>query len=381
MDKDSLEFAIYLLTHRDELEDAEVEAWLHDPVHRHLLGELAQIKHCLNRKQFDDLKPIEWKRLQRKVRTPKLRKRREWFSVAAVVLLLLCVGGWCWMYLKGEKEKQPIVAESAIRPGNMRAELILSGKQRILLGDKTISISDQQVKGIVNDSTGVLNYIQATTPAHELVYNTLKVPVGGFYRVVLPDGTRVWLNAASELKYPVSFASSKREVYLQGEAYFQVQKDTARQFIVHLQKADVTVLGTVFNINAYEEENHIYTTLAEGSVAFYSHLSEEQVLLKPGMQSDMNLMTGETRLKEVDPGVYTAWIDGRFVFQSISLDAMMRQLQRWYDFEIFYQKPAVKNYTFRGVINRDMEIREVLNIIEEMADVQFEIKGKTIVAR
>jgi len=183
------------------------------------------------------------------------------------------------------------------------------------------------------------------------------------------------------LKYPVRFVGGKREVYLKGEGYFQVSKDSCRQFIVHLQNSEITVLGTAFNVSAYEDEAHVYTTLEEGRVVFYSRQNKQRILLKPGMQSDMEVATGKTVVSEVDPSLYSAWIEGRFVFQSLDLESILRQLQRWYDFEVFFQQQEVKNYRFRGVLSRDMDIRQALDIIEETTDLKFDIKGKTILVR
>ena len=183
------------------------------------------------------------------------------------------------------------------------------------------------------------------------------------------------------MKSPGRFVGGKREVYLKGEGYFQVSKDSCRQFIVHLQNSEITVLGTAFNVSAYEDEAHVYTTLEEGRVAFYSRQNKQRILLKPGMQSDMEVATGKTVVSEVDPSLYSAWIEGRFVFQSLDLESILRQLQRWYDFEVFFQQQEVKNYRFRGVLSRDMDIRQALDIIEETTDLKFDIKGKTILVR
>lgn len=380
-----VEFANCLLNHREQLEQEEVEQWLAKPENRALLDELARIKQGLEKREYTSLQIKEWKSLQKQIRKVRLRTAGWWMSAAAVLVLGVGIGLWTGYpeegglaFVEQKEYKDQIV------PGKEQARLILADGREVALGKKNTSIEVRQPVKITNDSVEGLKYAQITgQQAEEVVveYNTLEVPVGGFYKLELPDGSKVWLNAASELKFPVRFTGKKREVYLKGEGYFEVTKDTDRPFVVHLNKADVTVLGTVFNINAYEGEDHIYTTLAEGAVAFYSHQREEQLILQPGMQSDMNLKTGETILGEVDPAVYTAWTEGRFIFQSITLEILMRQLQRWYDFEIFYRKQKLKNYKFRGRLDRDMGIQEVLNIIEETTDVKFQINGRTIVVQ
>lgn len=380
-----IEFANRLLNQREQLGREEVEQWLAKPENRVLLDELARIKQGLEKREYTSLQIKEWKSLQRQIHQVRLRIVMWWISVAAVLVLGLGIGLW---FSQPEEtglsfaEEQEYVNQ--IVPGKEQARLILADGRKVALGKNNTSIEVRQPVRITNDSVEGLKYSQLTGQQTEEVvveYNTLEVPVGGFYKLELPDGSKVWLNAASELRFPVRFAGKKREVYLKGEGCFEVSKDTDRPFVVHLNKADVTVLGTVFNINAYEEENHIYTTLAEGAVAFYSHQRAKQLILKPGMQSDMDLKTGETILGEVDPSVYMAWTEGRFIFQSITLEAMMRQLQRWYDFEVFYCKQELKNYKFRGRLDRDMGIQEALGIIEETTDVRFQINGKTIVVR
>ncbi len=380
-----IEFAHRLLNQREQLEQEEVEQWLAKPEHRALLDELARIKQGLEKREYTALQIKEWKSLQKQIRKIRLRTARWWMSAAALLVLGVGIGLWTGY---SEEDGLAFVDQKEHRdeivPGKEQARLILADGREVALGKKNTSIEVGQPVRIINDSVEGLKYSQLTgQQAEEVVveYNTLEVPVGGFYKLELPDGSKVCLNAASELKFPVRFAGKKREVYLKGEGYFEVTKDTDRPFVVHLNKADVTVLGTAFNINAYEEENHIYTTLAEGAVAFYSHQRAKQLILQPGMQSDMDLKTGETILGEVDPSVYMAWTEGRFIFQSITLEAMMRQLQRWYDFEVFYCKQELKNYKFRGRLDRDMGIQEALGIIEETTDVRFQINGKTIVVR
>ncbi len=380
-----IEFAVRLLNERERLEENEVEQWLAKPENRALLDELTRIRQGLEKREYHALKRKEWKNIQKQIRPVGLHIVRRWMSAVAILVLGLGIGLWFGrpeetvLTLKGQQgEKDQIV------PGKEQARLILADGREVALGKKNASIEVHRPVKITNDSIDGLKYSQVAGQQVEEVtveYNTLQVPVGGFYKLELPDGSKVWLNAASELKFPIRFTGKKREVYLKGEGYFEVRKDMGRLFVVHLNEADVTVLGTAFNINAYEEENHIYTTLAEGAVTFYSHQQDKQLILQPGMQSDMDLKTGATTLEKVDPSIYTAWTGGRFIFQSITLEAMMRQLQRWYDFEVFYRKRELKNYNFRGMLDRDMGIQEVLNIIEETTDVKFQINGRTIVVQ
>ena len=151
-----------------------------------------------------------------------------------------------------------------------------------------------------------------------------------------------------------------------------------RPFIVRMNGAEVTVLGTSFNVNTYGDDGQIYTTLVNGSVRVSSMKNKQEEILKPGMQSVMNVQSGLLTVRKVDVEPYVAWREGRFVFRAMTLDLIMRQLQRWYDFEVFYQNSELKDYEFRGVIKRDMDLDKVLSVIKATTNVDFEVKGKVI---
>lgn len=379
----NIEFANRILNHRDELSKQEVSEWLASRENRKLLDEMAGITRTLEKREYNRMKSPEWKSLRKNIYKQQIHIRFRWMSVAAIVACSIGLGMWFWLHTPEIQmtDSQQLMTE--IRPGTSRAELILAGGESIALQGINTRIETKSITGIVNDSADGLNYSRAAILNDQLKseYNILRVPVGGFYKLELSDGSKVWLNAASELKFPVRFTGNKREVYLKGEGYFEVAHDAQHQFVVHLKNSEVKVLGTVFNINAYEDETQIYTTLTEGSVAFYSRQQQQQIILKPGMQSAMNVKTGETSVEEVDPSINSAWVDGRFVFRSMNLETIMRQLQRWYDFEVFYQNSEIKEYNFRGVIQRDMNIERVLNMIERATDVRYSIKGRTVTLR
>lgn len=381
--EENIEFARQILLHRKNLSDKEVVQWLEQKDHRKLLDEVAALKRNLEKHDFHDLQAAELLRLQKAIRLHSIRRHFRKISTIAAALIVLGWGLWLQLSSLKTETAQETASTLEIRPGSIRAQLILGNGREIELGSTTTPIQYPRVNGIVNDSIKGLDYSQAIAQESKKTpeYHILKVPVGGFYKVELPDGTKVWLNADSELKFPVSFNTKKREVYLRGEGYFQVVRDTNRQFIVHLRNSAVTVLGTVFNISAYDNEERIYTTLLEGGVTFYSQKIQQQLLLQPGMQSSMDIQTGKTSIAYVDPSVYTAWVKGKFIFRMMNLETIMRQLQRWYDFEVFYQYPQAKQYEFRGVISRDMSIQKVLDMIEETTNLKFQIQDRTVVIK
>lgn len=197
----------------------------------------------------------------------------RWSVAASVVFCIVLSSLYLWndSYLAIE-QKVPQQVNIGERKAS-KVELILADGKRVSLDGSGRQIQDHGVSGIKDDSLQGLTYVQAKMldeNVTEVLYNTLKIPTGGFYQLELSDGTRVWLNAESELRFPVQFGSGEREVFLKGEAYFDVQKDISRRFVVHLKESNVTVLGTSFNIKAYGDEDYIYTTLVEGKVCFTS---------------------------------------------------------------------------------------------------------------
>lgn len=213
---------------------------------------------------------------------------------------------------------------------------------------------------------------------NSLIINELIVPKGGEYSLELPDGTIVWVNSESSLRFPEKFALDQREVFLEGEAYFEVKKDTNRPFYVRTEAGNVRVLGTSFNVCAYPEDRFWQTTLIEGSVMIAR--GEEKVLMKPDEQYQINLKTGKGELKEVLPELYTSWRDGKFYFKAYTFEELVGKLERWYDFTMFYTSESIKNRRFSGVINKHEPLQDMLKFLEMTSDVQFNIKGNVVTA-
>ena len=187
------------------------------------------------------------------------------------------------------------------------------------------------------------------------------------------------MNSESSLRYPVKFGLHRREIFLSGEIYLEVVPDTQRPFIVHTANRTIKVLGTRFNVRNYPTDSLWSTTLVEGKIQI-GH-NDTTYILKPGEQYTASRQEGRPQISSVNPALYTSWISGKIIFHNERLEEIIRQLQRWYDFEVFFQQQEVKNYRFRGVLSRDMDIRQALDIIEETTDLKFDIKGKTILVR
>ena len=375
---DDIEFANRLLTRREELNDEEVTAWLKEKNHVELLDEIAAIRQKLSGQSYGENSEEEFLYLEKSIYDRKSRRMTLRWSIAASIILL--VGLFVGRTISGVRDihEEQELAKSVMQPGTSKAILMMAdGKEVVLEQGQNLNILLNERVRVATSSQGIVYEERGKGMVTE-EYNKLTTPIGGEYSLVLSDGTKVFLNADSELKYPVEFSDGKRIVDLKGEAYFEVHKDSLRPFVVRVNGAEVTVLGTSFNVNTYGDDGQIYTTLVNGSVRVSSMKNKQEEILKPGMQSVMNVQSGLLTVRKVDVEPYVAWREGRFVFRAMTLDLIMRQLQRWYDFEGFYQNSELKDYEFRGVIKRDMDLDKVLSVIKATTNVDFEVKGKVI---
>ena len=375
---DDIEFANRLLTRREELNDEEVTAWLKEKDHVELLDEIAAIRQKLSGQSYGENGEEEFLYLEKSIYDRKSRRMTLRWSIAASIILLVGLFVGRTINEVRDMHEEQVLVKNVMQPGTSKAILMMAdGKEVVLEQGQNLNILLNERVRVATSSQGIV-YEEYGKGMVTEEYNKLTTPVGGEYSLVLSDGTKVFLNADSELKYPVEFSDGKRIVDLKGEAYFEVHKDSLRPFIVRMNGAEVTVLGTSFNVNTYGDDGQIYTTLVNGSVRVSSVKNGQAEVLKPGMQSVMDVQSGQLTVREVDVEPYVAWREGRFVFRAMTLDLIMRQLQRWYDFEVFYQNPELKDYEFRGVIKRDMDLDKVLSVIKVTTNVDFEVKGKVI---
>jgi ferric-dicitrate binding protein FerR (iron transport regulator) len=262
-----------------------------------------------------------------------------------------------------------------IAPGDNRAVLKLADGSTVLLDDAAEGELSRQANAVINKTAdGQLVYEnQAGTDPAPLIYNTITTPRAGQYRLTLTDGTKVWLNAATSLQFPASFSGKERRVKLSGEAYFEVTKNSLQPFIVETPRQTIEVLGTHFNVNAYEEETATKTTLLEGRVKVATGSSS--AVLKPGQQAASG--TNAIQVNEADTEEAVAWKNGYFKFNKADIQTIMRQLERWYDVEVEY-RGAVPTDLFVGKINRSENISGVLRVLE-LSEVQFKIENRKII--
>lgn len=296
--------------------------------------------------------------------------QRPWLRYAAVFILLCSIGAYIWRSQPAESTK---VAD--IAPGGTKAMLTLANGTVIAL-DSTGHQSIQQGKTAVMQHGGQLQY-DAREVENEMRYNTLTTPRGGQFRIILPDGSKVWLNAASSIRYPTAFAGKERLVEITGEAYFEVTRNENMPFLVKMQKGNtVEVLGTHFNVNTYPDEPKIQTTLLEGAVRVSN--ATGRFILSPGQQAQVTADNNIRIVQAKNMAQVTAWKDGLFNFEDASLDDVMRQLSRWYDIEVVYEK-GVPDIGFGGKMERDLSLTHVLGILER-AEVHFKlVEGRKLI--
>lgn len=323
-----------------------------------------------------------WQRVNKRTRAKGSRRMiRGWMKYAALFILFLGIVSLWRVYDNKEKPIVAAVQSDSILPGSLKAELILANGERIVLDSEARS-KEMEALGIKleNDTeNGLLKYeAGAVDNSIGMKYNTLNVPKGGEYSLILPDGSRVWLNSETTLRFPVQFTGGKRVVYLSGEAYFRVKKDTSATFHVYTKQQEITVLGTTFNVSAYENDRFTETTLIEGKVAVEG--GAERVVMKPSEQYILDKRSGVGELKEVETEFYTSWIDGKFYFTSFTFEEIVKKLERWYDFTMIYEEDDIRQMRFSGVIKKHRPIEEMLRFLEKTTDIHFKISGKNIVA-
>jgi ferric-dicitrate binding protein FerR (iron transport regulator) len=339
-------------------------------------------------------------------------RSKKWVAVAAaVILLLLTGGGWLLFYKGGQRTgiPQAVAVAKDAAPGRDKAVLTLADGSTVDLDSaKEGWIGRQGASQVIKRGGGQLAYQvktgngnaatangnAVTSNDHAVTangdagqYNILTTPRGGQYQLILPDGSKVWLNAASSIRYPTAFTGGERVVELKGEAYFEVVKNAARPFRVSVvncgqqhgsggEAMQVEVLGTHFNIMAYTDEQTIRTTLLEGSVRVRRGAVAK--LVKPGEQARLD-GAGSLKVAPADTQEAVAWKDGLFKFNEATIDQVMRQLSRWYDVEVVYVNPPPKDL-FRGEMYRNVNASAVLKVLE-VSGVHFRVEGKKILVQ
>lgn len=314
-----------------------------------------------------------WKSLNQRIRPRSVLARISRYAAAVVLLTGLGITAYL---LNMQKTAEPVLVQNeTVLPGKKQAILTLATGEKIQLSD-TLSRIISQEKGVtINNDSHTLAYNLSGETDHP-VYHTITIPRGGEYVLVLADETKIWLNSESRITYPVAFAGITREITLEGEAYFEIAKDTTKPFIVHTGAFDIRVTGTQFNVRTYPEEPYS-TTLTEGSIQL--ERAGEVSRLVPGQQAF--LRDDHIEIREVDTEEAIAWRYETFSFKQRNLGSILNELSRWYDINIFYQNPEVKAYHFTAWFKRSSSIEEVIQILEKTNKIKMELKGKTLTVK
>lgn len=299
-------------------------------------------------------------------------RKYRWIRAAAASFILLA-GIGIYFFMTSKKENNALAGNRPVevQPGRQGALLTLADGSQVLLDtiqNGVVALQGGATAKVVN---GSLYY---DGKGDEIVYNTMSTPIGRQFQLTLPDGTRVWLNAASSIRYPTVFKGAERKVEVTGESYFEVARNTKMPFRVNVgNKAEVEVLGTDFNINGYSNEASLNTTLIEGSVRMKQ--GREAVIIKPGEQAQFN---GKIRIeKEVDLEKVVAWKNGLFNFKGSKLEEVMRQLERWYGIEVVYEN-GIPDITLGGEMSKDIPLKGLMVVLQKL-NMQYRLEGKKLI--
>ena len=365
------------------VEEERFEAWLKEGwEHREYYERMWRMYQQENVQEVETGEIQEaWVVFEKRVQGQRrIERRQRWvwvMSAVASVAIVIC----CWfVYYRANTEQKLNVAVQKIVPGQYNAVLEMADGTTYHLGEQQYFLQEETGNQIKVDST-ILSYLPVNNKSglsQDIVYNKLSVPKGGEYRIELEDGTKVWINSASRLRYPVVFSGDTREVYLDGEAYFEVRRDVDRPFIVHSGEQKVTVLGTSFGISCYASEANDYTTLVSGKVKVDLERGKQSFVLEPGMQVAYNKESGVAMERKVDVAEFVAWKDGKYIFKQKRLEDILSTLSRWYDFEVFYRNEDVKDVLFSGELRRFDDFSYLLRLIERTSDVKFVIDKKVV---
>ena len=312
----------------------------------------------------------------RTVKTNTIQRSVRWikWSNYAAVILIFGSRGVFW-FLNEKKQEVENVTVAKIEHGSMKAQLVLANGRKVDLVPETNLQLEEEGGTRILTLDNMVKYSGMDSlvgQSAEVKYNTLIVPRGGEFSLELADGTRVWLNTESKLRYPVAFTGEERRVEMDGEVYFEVAKNREKPFVVTVNGVDIRVLGTSFNVSAYQED--VVTTLVTGKVQLKK--GDEQVVLLPNQQAIWS--DDKFKVKQVDARNYVLWKEGIFYFEDVDLETILDDMARWYNVTIFYVNPTLKKMKFSVEIKRYEDINEILRRIEQTKRVKFEIKDRTI---
>ncbi|MBS7156466.1 MAG: FecR domain-containing protein [Sanguibacteroides justesenii] len=358
----------------DNSEKRQLDSWRSESKEKeHVFLNLQRISTEELEKRYDGVDvDLKWKSFKKR---QQQRKRNIRVGVAVVASICLLITSALWLWLGTLGEERVVLAEQG-QQNNVC--LVLSTGEVVDISN----VGQDEVKldkGTKLYEGNRLEYVQPDSlHKKELEFNQLIIPKGTFYHLVLSDGTKVWLNADSKIKYPVSFGQDKREVSLRGEGYFEVAKDSARPFIMSTDKMDVKVLGTTFDVNTYEDEGKSFVVLVEGLVEVSAGKGESRIIT-PGYMAevDMHDVQAKIHVSKCDTEHYIAWKSGNFSFRNASLTEILKRVSRYYDVTVIREQVFEEEY-YTGDVSSDVSLESLLAVIESSTSVSFKVERKIV---
>ncbi len=367
------------------LDDSQIQTLLEKAWQNHVPD--TRIPEDISEKIISTFIEEKSRKREKKAKAPviKLRPPNSWWKVAGVAACL-CAMIIAILVIQGRPKKIALVkalpgkaVSDDVKPGGHTAVLTLADGTRILL-DSTSNgfVSMQGNTKVMKQQGGVIAYNKENSGRTELSYNTMSTPAGGMYQLILSDGTKAWLNASSSIHFPIEFTTKERRVSITGEVYFEVAKNAGKPFIVTVNKlAEVKVLGTHFNLNAYDNENEIKTTLLEGSISISKGTNSET--LTAGQQAQINKNGSIKKLNDVDLEEAVAWKNGKFIFNGTELQEVLRQAARWYNLEVVYEG-KIPDDKFSGQVSRSVSLSNLLKWMQ-WSEVYFKLEGRKLIIK
>ena len=320
-----------------------------------------------------------WQGYSKKLKETEKKVNRWRVFLRYAAILLIPLSATVYGVLRSGEETVSLADLNAITPGGTRAELVLPSGEVVDLVAKSGVISRGE-NTVINNEGKTLSYksIGNQAPMDSLRYNEVIVPKGGEYQLVLSDGTLVYLNSMTKIRFPERFSEKCREVEVCGEAFFEVAENKRVPFVVKTDAYEITVLGTKFNVTAYADEQVATTTLVEGAVSISGKCIGEAKALRPNEQFVLDRVSGSVEIKNVDVNYYTAWKDGMFRFRDVRLEEIMHVVERWYDMTVVYEDESVRDLHFGFNMSRLETIEPLLNIFELNGKIKITKEGKVL---
>ena len=365
----------------DENGKRDLVSWLNtDPRNQALYQDLQQKDLAERKQQIKQLHPEKsWKQLERQIHFKRNNHYLTIFKYVAILLLILSTGLYYYSQrFTTDKPFTPTVTANIPVPGSTKAILILESGEEIELtsGQNFCLQQDTNIQILNTDNILRINISDSTSPLKEN-YSTLSVPKGGEYRIVLSDGSKVWLNSDSRLRFPSPFSGDKRTVFLEGEAYFEVASNPQKLFYVLAGETKVRVLGTAFNVLAYQDDLQTEVALLRGKVSF--DVADKAYVLTPGEIATLDRESGKTIIRKGDVAAIVDWKAGRFNFEDMPLEKLTVKLSRWHGVTFIFDDEEAKKLRFSGAVTKYRTLDYMLGMIEKTTDVSFELKEDKVV--